>query len=107
MNRFLVILVLLTLGSLFAQEEQKAAGDYLRDGIAAMEAEKYTEALTAIRNAIELDSENAQFYRLEGQILEMLDEPEAARAAWKLCLQYATDDDLKKEATIHLQSLEE
>jgi Flp pilus assembly protein TadD len=107
MNRFLVTLIILSFSVLYGQEEQKAAGDYLRDGIAAMEAEKYTEALTAIRNAIELDSENAQFYRLEGQILEMLDEPESARAAWKLCLQYATDDDLKKEATIHLQTLEE
>jgi len=107
MNRFLVLLIFLILSVLFGQEKQKTAGDYLRDGIAAMDVEKYTEALTSIQKAIEEDPENAQFYRLEGQILEMLDEPEAARAAWKLCLQYATEDDLKKEATIHLQSLEE
>jgi len=107
MNIFLVTLIVLSLGALYAQEEQKAAGDYLRDGITAMAAEKYSEALTAVQKAIELDPENAEFYRLQGQILEMLDEPDAARTAWKLCLQYAIDEELKKEATIHLQSLEE
>jgi len=81
--------------------------EYLTKGTELVSQEKYEEALFYVQKAIEIQDDNAELYRLEGQILEMLERTEESIAAWKKCLQTARNDELIKEAKLHLQSLKE
>lgn len=109
MKRINMILLIPLLFNTFAsaQESTKSDDKALEKGISLVNEEKYEEALPFINEAISADKENAELYRLLGQILEMLDETEEAIEAWTLCLTLTEDEELEKEAKLHLEALEE
>ena len=81
--------------------------DWLTKATDAIKIEKYKEALIYIKKAQNNNQKNPDFFRLKALIYEMLDEPNQAKKAWKKCLKYSKNKNMKREATIHIQNLSE
>ncbi len=79
--------------------------ELLGNVVTCISEEKYEDALKDIQKAIQLQPENAELYRLEGQILEMLGQIDRAITAWENCILYSETDSIKTEAQFHINSL--
>mgnify|MGYP000004616378 FL=1 len=81
--------------------------DLLTKATHAIKNGKYEQALIYINKAQNENQKNPDFFRLKALIYEMLDEPNQAKKAWKKCLKYSKNKNMKREATIHIQNLSE
>ncbi len=99
----LLTVLLFTFAALPAQDMN--AQPFLEKAVLLLDEEQFEAALAEIGFAIEIEPENASFYRLQAQILEMLDSREEAITAWELCLKYTEDEELIDEAEHHLKAL--
>lgn len=79
----------------------------VQNTIQAIHDHQYTDALKLIRQAKSFAPEDPEIYRLEGQLLEILDNRSAALIAWKMCLKFAQSNQLIHEAKIHINHLNE
>ena len=73
---------------------------FLSKATLAIKSRNYKEALVHISKAENNNQKNPELFRLKALTYEMLDEPLKARIAWKKCLKYSKDLNIKREAKI-------
>ena len=78
---------------------------FLSKATLAIKSRNYKEALVHISKAENNNQKNPELFRLKALTYEMLDEPLKARIAWKKCLKYSKDLNIKREAKIHIKNL--
>jgi len=72
----------------------------------AINAGLYKNALKYVIEAQKLEPFNPDVYRMKALLHESLGEQKKAIIAWKKCIQYSISKEIKSEAQIHLNSLE-
>jgi len=77
----------------------------LTKAVNAMKQGNYKEALDNINKANSENLKNPDIYRMKALIHETLDNKAKAKKAWKKCLKYSTDNNMKREAKIHIKNL--
>jgi len=117
--RYLLLLFSILCAATAQEEKTEKINELIHQSIIAIQNQDYEQALTFIRNAKNFglidaekdglskkpDSEKAEIYQMEGQLLEMLGRRDEAIAAWQSCLYYADSEILIKEAEVHLMHL--
>lgn len=110
MKKWSILIIALSIFSVLIaanpeQEKNKKINKLLKKSITAIQEKNYEQALVFIQKVKDLDKENAEIYRMEGQLLEMLKKNKEAISAWESCLKFSKSDSLRKEAEIHIQHL--
>ena len=95
------IFTILFISFLFSKDDNS----FLSKATLAIKSRNYKEALVHISKAENNNQKNPELFRLKALTYEMLDEPLKARIAWKKCLKYAKDLNIKREAKIHIKNL--
>ncbi|MEI7481614.1 MAG: tetratricopeptide repeat protein [Elusimicrobiota bacterium] len=78
---------------------------YIKLGFTYAKLEKADEAQTAFENAVRLDPKKAIAHYMLGLIYEKKDLKDKAIAAWKACLETATEQWMSEKALKHLHHL--
>ncbi|MFH1852296.1 MAG: tetratricopeptide repeat protein [Candidatus Neomarinimicrobiota bacterium] len=105
-----VSILLIALNLIFTFSLRAAAGEdqvreYIAQCLAQIEQNNYTKALDCLEAALALQDSNPELYRLQGQVLEILERPQEAITAWENCRKFATDPALREEANHHIENL--
>ena len=79
--------------------------NHLRRAISAMEIGLFEESLKQLNYALNDDPENDQVHKLRALLYEALEKKEKAIEAWNDCIRYSKDQNMIKEAKIHLNHL--
>ena len=79
--------------------------DYLKRAISAMEIGLFEESLKQLNYALKDDPKNAQVHKLKALLYEALGKKDNAIKSWNDCIRYAKDQNMIKEAEIHLNYL--
>ena len=79
--------------------------DYLKRAISAMEIGLFEESLKQLNFALRDDPKNAQVHKLKALLYEALGKKDNAIKSWDDCIRYAKDQNIIKEAEIHLNYL--
>ena len=79
--------------------------DHLKHAISAMEIGLFEESLKQLNYALKDDPKNAQVHKLKALLYEALGKKDNAIKSWNDCIRYAKDQNMIKEAEIHLNYL--
>ena len=79
--------------------------NHLKRAISAMEIGLFEESLKQLNYALNDDPKNAQVHKLRALLFEALEKKEKAIKAWNDCIRYSKDQNMIKEARIHLNYL--
>ena len=79
--------------------------DYLKRAISAMEIGLFEESLKQLNFALRDDPKNAQVHKLKALLYEALGKKDNAIKSWDDCIRFAKDQNIIKEAEIHLNYL--
>ena len=79
--------------------------NHLKRAISAMETGLFEESLKQIDHALNDNPKNAQVHKLRALLYEALEKKEKAIKAWNDCIRYSKDQNMIKEARIHLNYL--
>ena len=79
--------------------------NHLKRAISAMEIGLFEESLKQLKYALNDDPKNAQVHKLRALLFEALKKKEKAIKAWNDCIRYSKDQNMIKEARIHLNYL--
>ena len=79
--------------------------NHLKRAISAMETGLFEESLKQLNYALNDDPKNAQVHKLRALLFEALGKKEKAIKAWNDCIRYSKDQNMIKEARIHLNYL--
>ena len=79
--------------------------NHLKRAISAMETGLFEESLKQIDYALKDDPKNAQVHKLRALLYEALEKKEKAIKSWNDCIRYSKDQNMIKEAKIHLNHL--
>ena len=79
--------------------------NYIERAISAMEIGLYEESLKQLERALSLEPGNAQIYKLKALLYEAINENQNAINSWNKCIQTSKDQNLIKEAKVHLDYL--
>jgi tetratricopeptide (TPR) repeat protein len=79
--------------------------NHLKRAISAMETGLFEESLRQLNYALNDDPKNAQVHKLKALLYEALEKKEKAIEAWNDCIRYSKDQNMIKEAKIHLNHL--
>ena len=100
-SRLIIIITLLSL-SVFTYGQSE---NHLKRAISAMETGLFEESLKQLNYALNDDPKNAQVHKLRALLFEALEKKEKAIKAWNDCIRYSKDQNMIKEARIHLNYL--
>ncbi len=100
-SRLIIIITSISL-SVFAYGQSK---NHLKRAISAMETGLFEESLKQLSYALNDDPKNAQVHKLRALLFEALEKKEKAIKAWNDCIRYSKDQNIIKEARIHLNYL--
>lgn len=64
------------------QGKAEKINNMIKKSISSIQDKNYEQALVFIQKAKDIDKENAEIYRMEGQLLEMLRKNKEAISAW-------------------------
>jgi len=81
------------------------SGEYLEKAISAIEAGLFKEALKQLDIARVKEPDNAEVYKLKALLYEAINENNNAISAWNNCIKNTKDENLIREAKIHLAHL--
>ena len=98
----LYITIISTSLSVAAYSQSK---DYLKRAISAMEIGLFEESLEQLNYALRDNPKNAQVHKLKALLYEALGKKDKAIKSWDECIRYAKDQNIIKEAEIHLNYL--
>ena len=79
--------------------------DYLKRAISAMEIGLFEESLKQLNYALKDNPKNAQIHKLKALLYEALENKDKAIKSWDECINYAKDQNMIKEAEIHINYL--
>ena len=98
-----VIIIILSISfSVFVYGQ---SDNHLKHAISAMETGLFEESLKQIDHALNDDPRNAQVHKLRALLYEALEKKRKAIEAWNDCIRYSKDQNMIKEARIHLNHL--
>ena len=98
----LIIIIISILLSVFTYGQ---SDNHLKRAISAMETGLFEESLKQLNYALNDDPKNAQVHKLRALLFEALEKKEKAIKAWNDCIRYSKDQNMIKEARIHLNYL--
>ena len=98
----LIIIIISILLSVFTYGQ---SDNHLKRAISAMETGLFEESLKQIDHALNDDPRNAQVHKLRALLYEALEKKGEAIEAWNDCIRYSKDQNMTKEARIHLNYL--
>ena len=78
---------------------------HLKRAISAMEIGLYEESLKQLNYALKDNPKNAQVHKLKALIYEALEKKDKAIHSWNDCIRHSKDQNMIKEAEIHLNYL--
>ncbi len=100
-TRLIIIIISISLSVFtFGQSE-----NHLKRAISAMETGLFEESLKQLNYALNNDPKNAQVHKLRALLFEALEKKEEAIKAWNDCIRYSKDQNMIREARIHLNYL--
>ncbi len=105
LKRLIAPLLFLGLMSPVVPAEQQEVNELVSESLEHLQQEDYDAALKCLEKALLIKDSDPALYRLQGQILEILEQPEAAIVAWQKCLELANDQELGAEAKHHIENL--
>ena len=79
--------------------------DHIKRAISAMEIGLFEESLKQLNFALRDDPKNAQVHKLKALLYEALGKKDNAIKSWDDCIRFAKDQNIIKEAEIHLNYL--
>ena len=79
--------------------------NHLKRAISAMETGLFEESLKQLNYALNDDPKNAQVHKLRALLYEALEKKGKAIEAWNDCIRYSKNQNMIKEAKIHLNHL--
>jgi len=79
--------------------------EYIAQCLVHIEQNEFVEALVSLDAALLLQGTNPELYRLQGQVLEILERPDEAVSAWKNCQKFTDDPVLREESIRHIENL--
>ena len=97
-----IIIIISILLSVFTYGQ---SDNHLKRAISAMETGLFEESLKQLNYALNDDPKNAQVHKLRALLFEALEKKEKAIKAWNDCIRYSKDQNMIKEARIHLNYL--
>ena len=100
-SRLIIIIISISL-SIFTYGQPE---NHLKRAISAMETGLFEESLKQLNYALNDDPKNAQVHKLRALLFEALEKKEKAIKAWNDCIRYSKDQNMIKEARIHLNYL--
>ena len=100
-SRLIIIITSISL-SVFTYGQSE---NHLKRAISAMETGLFEESLKQIDHALNDDPRNAQVHKLKALLYEALEKKRKAIEAWNDCIRYSKDQNMIKEARIHLNYL--
>ncbi|NQU28103.1 MAG: hypothetical protein HQ528_07440 [Candidatus Marinimicrobia bacterium] len=105
-----VSILLITVNLIFTFSLGTTAGEdqvreYIAQCLVHIEQNEFAEALVSLDAALLLQEINPELYRLQGQVLEILERPDEAVTAWENCLKFTDDPVLREESIRHIENL--
>tara|TARA_Y100000768_G_scaffold125559_1_gene93071 strand:- start:472 stop:810 length:339 start_codon:yes stop_codon:yes gene_type:complete len=100
----LIIIIASISLSVFAYSQSE---NHLKRAISAMEIGLFEESLKQLNYALNDDPKNDQVHKLRALLYEALEKKEKAIESWNDCIRYSKDQNMIKEAKIHLNHLNE
>ena len=102
-TKFRVIIIITSISlSVFTYGQSE---NHLKRAISAMETGLFEESLKQLNYALNDDPKNAQVHKLKALLFEALEKKDKAVHSWNDCIRFAKDQNMIKEAEIHLNYL--
>ena len=105
MKKYKKINLIICLLIIFLNPIYLQSGKHLENAISAMQAGLFKEALKQLDIAVVKEPKNAEVHKLKALLYEAINENQNAISSWNNCLINTKDDNLIKEAKIHIDHL--